>query len=232
MVSKAEAADILARAPLFGTLDETGRQAVAQEMREALYDVGQTIFSRGDPGTEMHVLVRGRVKISVLTSDGRELSFAHAEPPSVFGELAVFDGRPRSADVTAVNKVETLMLSKAAFLRLLASRPAVAEAALQFLSGRLRDADQQLEAIALHPIEARLARFFLATAKQKDPDGKLEKVKITLPISQGELALLIGASRPKVNAALTTIEGDGAIERRGQHVICDIGRLSGLAALD
>ncbi len=232
MVSKAEAADLLTRSPLFGSLNEPGRLAVALELREANYDTGQVIFSRGDAGADLHLVVRGRVRLSVLTSDGRELSFAHAEPPSIFGELAVFDGRPRSADATAVTKVQTLTLSKAAFTRLLSAQPAVAEAAIRFLSGRLRDADEQLEAIALHPIEARLARFFLAAARQKDPAGKSPRVTFALPISQSELALLVGASRPKVNAALSLLEAEGAIERNGQQIVCDIEALSGLGGVD
>lgn len=232
MVSKSDALEVLAKAPLFAALDAAARQAVAQEMREASYSAGQAIFSRGDPGTEMHVVVSGRVRLSVLTADGRELSFAHAEPPSIFGEIAVFDGRARSADATAVSKVQTLTLSKAAFGRLLGQQPQVAEAAIRFLSARLRDADEQLEAIALHPIEARLARFFLAAARQKDPSGKSERITLSIPISQSELALLVGASRPKVNAALALLEAEGAIERKGSEVVCDIVALSGLGAVD
>ena len=232
MVARNEALDALAKAPLFGTLDATGLAAVAQELREASFDSGQNIFSRGDPGIDLHIVIKGRVRLSVLTSDGRELSFAHVEPPSIFGELAVFDGRPRSADATAVSKVQTLTLSKIAFSRLLGERPQVAEAAVRFLSARLRDADEQLEAIALHPIEARLARFFLAAARQKDPNGKSERVSVSLPISQSELALLVGASRPKVNAALAVLEAEGAIERRGAIVVCDIVALTGLGAVD
>lgn len=232
MVLKGEALDVLAKAPLFCALDETGRQAVAQEMREAKFDAGQVIFSRGDPGTDLHVVVVGRVRLSVLTADGRELSFAHAEPPSIFGEIAIFDGRARSADATAVSKVHTLTLSKAAFSRLLEKRPQLAEAALRFLSARLRDADEQLEAIALHPIEARLARFFLASARQKDPDGAQDEVKLSLPISQSELALLVGASRPKVNAALSLLESEGAIARKGSDVHCVIEALSRIGRVD
>lgn len=232
MVLKTDPAGLLARTPLFGGLDESSRQAVAGELREASYEPGQVIFSRGDPGSDLHIVSKGRIRLSVLTADGRELSFAHVETPSIFGELAIFDGRPRSADATAVNKVETLLLSKAAFLRLLESRPSVGEAAVRFLAGRLRDADEQLEAIALHPIEGRLARFFLASVRQKDPSGKSEKVSLALPISQSELALLVGASRPKVNVALQLLESEGAIERRGQQVICDIAALSGIGRLD
>jgi CRP-like cAMP-binding protein len=232
MALKTDPADLLARTPLFTGLDEASRKAVAAELREAAYDPGQIIFSRGQPGSEMHIVTKGRVRLSVLTSDGRELSFAHVESPSIFGELAVFDGRPRSADATAVNKVETLMLSKAAFTRLLGTRPSVGEAAVRFLAGRLRDADEQLEAIALHPIEARLARFFLAAVRQKDPAGKAEKVTLALPISQSELALLVGASRPKVNAALQMLESGGAIERRGQQVICEVAALTEIGRID
>ncbi|MBN9292231.1 MAG: Crp/Fnr family transcriptional regulator [Hyphomicrobium denitrificans] len=232
MALKPDPAGLLARTPLFAGLDEASRKAVAGELREASYEPGQVIFSRGDAGSDLHIVSKGRIRLSVLTSDGRELSFAHVETPSIFGELAIFDGRSRSADATAVNKVETLLLSKSAFLRLLESHPSVGEAAVRFLAGRLRDADEQLEAIALHPIEARLARFFLASVRQKDPSGKSEKVTLALPISQSELALLVGASRPKVNAALQLLESEGAIERRGQQVICDIAALSGIGRLD
>jgi CRP/FNR family transcriptional regulator, cyclic AMP receptor protein len=232
MLSKSDAADLLARLPLFGALDATGRAAIAQELRDVSFDAGQVIFSRGDAGAELYIVAKGRVRLSVLTADGKELSFAHAEAPAVFGELAVFDGRPRSADATAVGKVHALSLSKSAFSRLLASNPAIAEAAIKFLSARLRDADEQLEAIALHPIEGRLARFFLAAARQKDPTGKAERVTLALPISQSELALLVGASRPKVNAALALLESDGSITRKGQEVICDVASLGAIAGLD
>lgn len=232
MAGKADTSDFLSKTPLFGGLGAADRQAIAQEMREVSFEPGQVIFSRGDAGSDLHVMTKGRVRLSVLTADGRELSFAHVEPPTIFGELAVFDGRPRSADATAVTRVDTLMLSRAGFSRVLASHPMVAEAAIRFLSQRLRDADAQLEAIALHPIEARLARFFLASARQKDPELKAPKITFPLPISQSELALLVGASRPKVNAALQMLEGGGAIERRGQLVVCDVAALSEIGGKD
>lgn len=232
MAPRTDVTAMLAKVPLFQGLDSTATAAVADAMRDSQFEPGQTIFSRGDPGTEMHIVVKGRVRLSVLTGDGRELSFAHVETPSIFGELAVFDGLPRSADATAVNRVETLTLSRPAFKQLLAATPEVAEAALSFISKRLRAADQQLEAIALHPIEVRLARFFLTTARQKDPDGKKDTVTLALPISQSELALLVGASRPKVNAALSLLEADGAIERRGQQIVCDMALLTERGGLE
>lgn len=232
MVSKIETLELMGRAPLFGTLDETARQAVLGEMREAQFNAGQLIFSRGDQGTDIHLVTKGRVRLSVLTADGRELSFAHAEAGSIFGEIAVFDGGTRSADATAVGRVQTLTLSKSAFTRLLAARPQVAEAAIKFLSQRLRVADEQLEAIALHPIEGRLARFFLGRARQTDPSSKAAHVTLSVPISQSELALLVGASRPKVNAALALLESEGAITRRGTDIICDVAALGNIGGVD
>lgn len=224
--------DTLARSPLFSPLGEAERKSVAAEMRPVGYEPGTLIFSRGDAGRDIYLVLEGRVRLSVLTPEGRELSFWHAEPGHIFGEIAVLDGGLRSADATSVNKVKAYTLSQAAMKRLIVTKPAVAEAAIQFLCARLRDADQQLEAIALHPIEVRLARFFLATAKQRDPDGKQARIKLDLGMNQSELALLIGASRPKVNAALSLLEEGGAIERQGSQFVCAIGELEQLAGHD
>jgi CRP-like cAMP-binding protein len=141
----------------------------------------------------------------------------------------VLDGGVRSADATAVTKVSALTLSKASVVRLIETRPVVREAVIKFLCNRIREADHQLEGIALYPIEVRLARFFLAAARQKGAVKPGVKVALDLPISQSELALLIGASRPKVNAALALLEDGGAIERSDRGFTCDIEELETIA---
>lgn len=229
MISKDALLDMLGRTALFGALDEAERKAVAQEMRESTFDGGQAIFARGDPGRDIYLVTSGRVRLSVLTSEGRELSFAHAEPGQIFGEIAVLDGGVRTADATAVTKVAALTLSKGALARLIEQRTIVREAVIKFLCKRVREADHQLEGIALYPIEVRLARFFLAAARQKSDFKPGAKVVLDLPISQSELALLIGASRPKVNAALSMLEDGGAIERKESRFTCDIDELEDIA---
>lgn len=229
MTAKDTATELLSRTALFGSLEEADRRAVVQEMRETSYDAGQAIFARGDQGRDIYFVTSGRVRLSVLTSEGRELSFAHAEAGQIFGEIAVLDGGLRTADATAVTKVTALTLSKGALMRLVESRPVVREGVIRFLCNRIREADQQLEGIALYPIEVRLARFFLAAARQKGGAKATGKVALDLPISQSELALLIGASRPKVNAALALLEDGGAIKRTGTGVTCDIDELESIA---
>lgn len=232
MIARTAIVELLGRTPLFGSLDEAERHAVAEEMREVNFDPSQVIFARGDAGREIYLVVSGRVRLSVLTAEGRELSFAHAEAGSIFGEIAMLDGGPRSADATAVGKVSALSLSKPALKRLMETQPHVADAAVRFLCSRIREADQQLEAIALYPIEGRLARFFLAAARAKAPDSEEGRVTIELPISQSELALLIGASRPKVNTALSMLESSGALERNGSKIVCDIEELQAIAGAE
>jgi len=214
---------------LFGSLADADRRAVVTEMREASLDANQAIFARGDPGRDIFLVTRGRVKLSILTPEGRELSFAHAEPGQIFGEIAVLDGGMRTADATAVSKVEALTLTKPALMRLIETRPVVREGVIKFLCNRVREADRQLEGIALYPIEVRLARLFLATAMQKGDVKPGAKVVVDLPISQSELALLIGASRPKVNAALAMLEESGAIQRKDTRFTCDIDALEDTA---
>jgi len=232
MIAKTAIVELLAKTSLFGSLNEADRRAVADEMREVAFDPSQVIFARGDAGREIFLVVTGRVRLSVLTAEGRELSFAHAEPGAIFGEIAMLDGGPRSADATAVNKATALTLSKPAFKRLVDTHPLVGDAAIRFLCSRVREADQQLEAIALYPIEGRLARFFLAAARQKAPGSEEGRIAIELPMSQSELALLIGASRPKVNTALSLLESSGALQRQEGRIICDIEELQLIAGTE
>ncbi len=225
MSAKSELVVLLGKTQVFSGLDETECSALASEMREVSYSAGQVIFGRGDAGREIYLVTAGRVRLSVLTAEGRELSFAHAEPGALFGEIAMLDGDVRTADATAVNKTTAYTLSKASFMRLSETHPHISEAMLLFLCRRIREADQQLEAIALYPIEVRLARFFLAAAQAKAGDEAEGTVTIPFTMSQTELALLIGASRPKVNTALSLLEGNGALKRSGREIVCNIEEL-------
>ena len=231
MVAKEAVVEMLGKTALFSPLPEEDRRAVAQELRETSWDQGQVIFARGDPGRDIYLVTSGRVRLSILTAEGRELSFAHAETGQVFGEIAVLDGGQRTADATTVTKVQALTLSKVALMKLIETRPTVREAVIRFLCARVREADQQLEGIALYPIEARLARFFLAAVRQKAGPDAEDSVVLELPISQSELALLIGASRPKVNAALAMLEDQGAIDRSDGRFTCHIEPLEEIAGL-
>jgi len=225
-------AAVLGKTALFGSLAQADRMTVAGQMRKTAFNHGQTIFARGDPGGDVYLVVEGSVRLSVFSSDGRALSFKHANAGEIFGEIATLDGGARSADAIALTHVEVMTLARARLNNLIETNPRVAQAAIAFLCRRLRETSEQSEAIALHPIEVRLARFFLSRCKQHEEGGGANKSTFDLGMSQSELALLVGASRQKVNAALALLQEAGAVKRSGNRVACNVAKLQRLAASD
>ena len=223
-----DVAALLGKTRLFGMLLPDAQQKVAQQMRPVSYGAGQQIFARGDPGTELYLVLDGRVRLSIISLEGRELAFTHAAPGYIFGEIATLDGGARTADATAVSPVKALSLSKPQINTLLDTAPQFARAAIDLLCQRLREGDLQLEVIALHRIEVRLARYLLSAVRQQHGAAPPKKPSIALGISQGELALVLGASRPKVNAALMLLEESGAITREGDRYACNLDELAAI----
>ena len=214
---------LLGRTDLFRGLGTQDRAAVAAQMREATYRAGQLIFSRGDPADDLHLVVEGRVRLSVLSAEGRVLSFSHAERADIFGEIGALDGRGRTADATALTRVSTMTLTRPSLKRLMEGNPQLAQAAVAFVCRRLRATSDQVEAIALHSTQVRLARFLLAAMalKGQTQAGTLP-VALDLGISQTELGLLLGASRSKVNQAMAELGKLAAVRRRAGRLECDI----------
>jgi CRP-like cAMP-binding protein len=221
---------LLASATLFQTLSETERVAVAARFREVRFTKGQELFARGEPGDALLVVGDGRVRLSVATAAGGELSVRHATAGDLLGEIAALDGGPRTADAVALTPVLAFRLDRRELRELLAASPTLARAAIDLLCARLRHTTDQLEGVALHSIEVRLARFLLAQLAEKPGEAAGRKrIPVELGFSQTELAQLIGASRPKVNMALGELEAAGALKRTSDRIFCDVERL-GLVA--
>lgn len=229
MLDRESIADMIGRTSLFQALAPEERQAAAKAMREQTYAAGQVIFSRGDTSRDVFLVLEGKVRLSVVSLEGRELSFSLAEPGAVFGEIAALDGGVRTAFATAVTPVRAATLPHAELNRLVQASPPLAAAIVRLLCARIREADQQLEGVALHRIEVRLARFLLGLIRQRDPKLTGGKATIDIGMSQSELAMLLGATRPKVNAALAALEDQGAITRRDTQVVCDVETLKEVA---
>jgi CRP-like cAMP-binding protein len=219
---------LLGKTELFGGLDSDALSVCATSFREVRFGKGETIFVRGDSGTRLYLVVEGRVRLAIATEEGRELSFRHAAAGDLFGEIAMLDGGPRTADATALTAVVATALDRSTLQALWSKHSAIAEHVVTFLCKRLRETSGQLEAIALHPLHVRLARFLLiAIGDRKAPPNK--RLPIDLGFSQHELALLLGASRPKINEALGTLEGATAIARTIDRIFCDPGKLADIA---
>jgi CRP-like cAMP-binding protein len=224
--------DALGQSALFGPLPENERAAIAIRMRPIDFEADQVVFSRGDAGRQVYLVLAGRIRLSVLTTDGRELAFAHAGPSDIFGEIAALDGGERTADATAISRVQAAILPQQTLLEFIESNPRLAAATISFLCLRLRETDLRLEAIALHRIEVRLARLFLSVLQAVSPAAAGSRIPLSLGVSQNELSLLIGASRSKTNKGLKFLEDMRAITREGANLRCDTQILQNIAGND
>ena len=204
--------------PLFGDLDPSDLAALHASLRRRTFDAGAVVFQRGDPAEDVLLVQSGQLRISVGSIEGREVAFRVVGAGEMVGELGVLDGGSRSADLTVIRPAVVLALGRSALQKLMASRPGIAAAVIRFLCRRLRDTSEQLEALALQRIETRLARLLL---RQMDAQMVTrDEIELTLDLSQGEIATLIGASRPKVNAAFGVLEERNAIRRNGRKLVC------------
>jgi CRP/FNR family cyclic AMP-dependent transcriptional regulator len=222
---------LLSKTEMFGGLPESELQLLAENFHEVRFAKGEMMFARGDPGEHLYLIAEGRVRLATSTDEGRELSFRHAATGEILGEIAALDGGPRSAEAMALVPVVAWSLERRVLRELLARQPAIAGRFIDFLCRRVRDTSDQLEAIALHPLHVRLARFLLvALGERQAVPGK--RVPLEIGFSQGELALLLGATRPKVNEAFGTLEQAGAIGRTIDRVFCDPQKLAAASRLD
>ncbi|OBI07593.1 Crp/Fnr family transcriptional regulator [Mycobacterium sp. E2462] len=184
----------------------------------AEFACGQTLFTQGEPGDRVYLIVEGKVKISLGGSNGRTNVRAILGPSDIVGELAVFDPGPRSCTATAITDVRALWLDRAALRGLMARQPAIAEQLLQALTQRVRETEEQLVELVSSDVAARVARQLLALSRRFGaPEG--DALRVTYELSQEELAQLVGADRASVNKALRSFTARGWIQLQGKSLV-------------
>jgi CRP/FNR family cyclic AMP-dependent transcriptional regulator len=211
--------------PIFEDLPKELIAEAAELAQFRRWRAGAVIFQRGDEGNYMILLTKGRIKVSLFTMQGKELSLRHFEPGSLVGEMSVLDGEPRSADAVSLIASEGYVLGKQEFRAFMMRNPEAADAVVSFLCQRLRETNQQLETIALYNLDARVARFLLAALRQVHGDELPDEARLELVLSQVEFGAILGASRPRINRAILELEEAGAIKRHGNIIDCKIPRL-------
>ena len=218
--------------PMFEEFDRDTISAIAAVATHRKWAAGTVIFQRGDAGSYMIALISGRIKLSLITPQGRELAIRYMEAGNILGEIAILDGEVRSADAMAVIATEGYVLAKRDLLPLISHRPETAEAVIRFLCGKIRETTERLETMALYDLDARVARFFLATLRQIHGPELPDSANLQLALSQTEIAGIVGASRPKINRSIITLEESGAISRNDRIISCNIDRLTRVAEPD
>ena len=208
----------LASHPLLRHLkpDELRRlAAAAQIVRHAR---GVTLFQKGDAGSSMLAVIRGRVKLCAYSADGREVVLNIVGQGGVFGEIAVLDGRPRSADAVTLEECDLLVLERAHLLPFLTGNPEALARLLAVLCQRLRQTSEQFEDALLREAPSRLARGLLRLAEtfgKPTPDG----IQLTIKLSQTQIGSLIGASRESINRHLGDWTRAGYLAMDGGSIV-------------
>jgi CRP/FNR family cyclic AMP-dependent transcriptional regulator len=224
-----EVMTLLSRMPLFAGLSKSELQMVAQITERQHYVRHQVIIKSAERGKGFFLLTKGIVRVSVEGSRGKEVILGVLYPNDFFGEMALLDGLPRSATVTAMEESEVLVISRQDFLECIRKVPQVAAKMIVTLSLRLRRTDQQVGSLALLRAPRRVARTLLelAQAQGRPTQGG---IAVDLRFTRQELAELAGVSRETFARLLTKFQQMGVlmIERR-RVFIPDIRRLEELA---
>ncbi|HLO75556.1 MAG TPA: Crp/Fnr family transcriptional regulator [Magnetospirillum sp.] len=185
----------------------------------------EMLFSKGDTGNLLYLVVRGMIRVGVVSADGREVTYALVGPGHLFGEIAVLDNGPRTADASAIEASELLAIERRHVLTLLAQNPECTLRLISVLCQRIRQADQLLEDIFFLSLPSRLAKQLLVLSDiigQKAPPG----APVTIRMSQQAVADHMGISRESVNKVLSKWEQAGLVSLwRGQITIHDRERL-------
>src|ERR1700731_1748729 len=158
---------LLRSSPLFSHLGDSDADAILAEARVVRHAEGSPIFAKSDPGNSMMAVLHGRVVISNPSPDGRQLVVTTFREGDVFGEIALLDGKERSADATAATDCELLVVPRRSLLRLLEHQPELGIELMVVLCERLRRTNEQVEDFAFLDLETRIAKTLLRLARDE-----------------------------------------------------------------
>ncbi|MDW7710473.1 MAG: Crp/Fnr family transcriptional regulator [Deferrisomatales bacterium] len=210
--------------PLFAGLEETQLRRIQEICRVVEHGRRDVLFREGEPAEGIFVLLSGRVKIYKLSPDGKEHILHVVRPGQAFAEAAVFMPGGYPAYAEALQKSRTLLLPKAPFLALLQDEPGISLNIIATLSRYLKQFADRIEDLSLKDVSARVARWFLNTAREKGRDFW------DLEITKGELASQVGTVSETLSRTLRKFQDAGWVQVRGRFVkILDKGALQAVA---
>jgi CRP/FNR family transcriptional regulator, cyclic AMP receptor protein len=195
---------------IFTALGSLDKDRLRPLFRPRSYQKNETIFIKGEPGNGLWLIRNGRIKICVIDHQGTELIFTFLGKGDLMGDLAIIDGKPRSATAVSVENTDTFYLDRRDFLKFLSTSPQACMDIINMLCQRLRRLSGQLEEMLFLGVAGRIAKNLIKLA-EKDLPAKGNPTNVKCSITQEELARLIGASREMVNKVLNSFVDMGLI---------------------
>ena len=205
------AVEALARCPLFVGLDEESRRAIALTLRTRRFRRGEVLFHEGDPGDALFIVASGAVKVVVPSDEGDEAILATLRRGDFLGELALLDGAPRSASAIALEPTETLELPRNRFIALVGAEPAIRDALLSSLATELRRLTAHVAELHFLDLTGRLAARLTRLAEEHGTRAADGSTRLDGPLTQSDLAAMIGATRQSVNKLLGEFMEEGLL---------------------
>jgi CRP/FNR family cyclic AMP-dependent transcriptional regulator len=213
-----EDAAFLARVPLFASLKPALLDELAGKLTPKSYRRGEVIFHQDDPGSAMHIVKSGQVKIATTSPEGEEVIMAILKDSDFFGELSLLDDKPRSANVVAMEATQTLTLRRDDFMDMLGKHPEMVSGVLASVAARLRRTDQLLEDAVFLDLPARLSKRLLELA-QKHGIKTDKGLEIDLRLTQQDLAAALGVTRVALNKHLGQLQDADLISLESKRII-------------
>lgn len=228
IASRISETDRLRAVPLFRHASDGTLERLLSIARRERIAAGTVLFRQGEQGEEMVLLLAGSLRVT-LTTDPHELCLAIAQPGEVLGEMALIDGEPRSATVTAEEPCELLVLDRPAFLSLLREEPDIALFVLRGMAARLRESIEHVFDIAHLDIYQRLLRQMRRLAIEHG-EPCAEGIVIRHRLSADTLSKMIAVERDVVERLVAVLVTEGALLVRDEHfIIPDLERLTAQA---
>jgi len=224
-----EKRQIFERHFLFGKLSGDEIDTLLHYARVESYPAGYEIFSKGSPGPSMMAVLRGTVKMSSVSPEGKEVVFNLMGAGDCFGEITLIDGTERSADAVAMSDCQLLVLHRRDFMPILEKRADICLILLKILCQRVRQTSEQVEDVLFRHLESRIAKALLHLAESAGLHG-VPGSPVELHVSQRELGNIAGGSRESVNKHLQAWHKAGWIDLgKATIVIRDLAAIESMA---
>lgn len=209
--------DFLKYVPIFSELEDAALEQIVKIGSKKTFKKDSVVLLEHETGSALFVIADGKVKISRVSDDGREVILTILGESDFFGEMAILDGLTRSANVTAIEDSELFIIQRNDFLDLLKTHPEVTISLLQELTQRLRAADMKIKSLSLKDAEGKVATVLLQLA---DDIGRIKQgaVEIEKLPYQHDLANMAGTSRETISRTLHSFAKKGLVEIDGSKL--------------
>ena len=201
---------VLRTIPIFSELSDSRLEQLFEKLKRIELKSNTCIFQEGEQGKEFFIVAKGRIKIFLSSSEGREITLTFLDPPQFFGELSLLDDLPRSASARTIGTSILYSLSKEAFQNFLNEHPQAGLSILKVTTEMVRRLTDQVHSLVFKDVQGRVVKTILELSKKKD----------VTKVTHQELANMIGSARETVSRVILSLEDKGIIKmsRKGIRI--------------